>query len=55
MSKCYRLLVSVSVSNLSNRVYFRYLFDTDIHRFLPSFTCVVLVPTVTKPYHTSYI
>ncbi|MFS8007262.1 hypothetical protein Hanom_Chr14g01258951 [Helianthus anomalus] len=34
---------------------FRYLLDIDIHRFLPSITNVVPVPTVTKPYLTKYI
>ncbi|KAJ0599014.1 hypothetical protein HanIR_Chr03g0100051 [Helianthus annuus] len=36
-------------------VYFRYRFCTGIHRFLPSNTCAVPVPTGTEPYHTRYI
>ncbi|KAF5765156.1 hypothetical protein HanXRQr2_Chr15g0700441 [Helianthus annuus] len=36
-------------------VYFRYRFCTGIHRFLPSNTGVVPVPTSTEPYHTRYI
>ncbi|MFS7940865.1 hypothetical protein Hanom_Chr05g00469331 [Helianthus anomalus] len=36
-------------------VYFRYRFCTDIHRFLPSNTGAVLVPTGTEPYHARYI
>ncbi|MFS7994791.1 hypothetical protein Hanom_Chr12g01110241 [Helianthus anomalus] len=36
-------------------VYFRYQFCTDIHRFLPSNTGTVPVPTGTEPYHTRYI
>ncbi|MFS8022572.1 hypothetical protein Hanom_Chr16g01441111 [Helianthus anomalus] len=36
-------------------MYFRYRFCTGIHRFLPSNTGVVPVPTSTEPYHTRYI
>ncbi|MFS8005641.1 hypothetical protein Hanom_Chr13g01239711 [Helianthus anomalus] len=36
-------------------VYFRYRFCTGIHRFLPSNTGVVPVPSGTEPYHTRYI
>lgn len=36
-------------------VYFRYRFCTGIHRFLPSNTGAVPVPTGTEPYHTRYI
>ncbi|MFS7927663.1 hypothetical protein Hanom_Chr04g00311761 [Helianthus anomalus] len=50
MIKWYR--VSVSVPNLSNRVYFRYRFGSGIHRFLPSNTGVVPVPTGTETYRT---
>ncbi|MFS8003488.1 hypothetical protein Hanom_Chr13g01214571 [Helianthus anomalus] len=53
MSKWYR--VPVPVSNLANRLYFRYRFGTGIHRFLPSNTSVVPVSTGTEPYHTRYI
>ncbi|MFS7921255.1 hypothetical protein Hanom_Chr03g00234651 [Helianthus anomalus] len=36
-------------------VYFWYRFYTGIHRFLPSNTSVVPVPTGIEPYHTRYI
>ncbi|MFS7981266.1 hypothetical protein Hanom_Chr10g00948931 [Helianthus anomalus] len=36
-------------------MYFRYRFYTGIHRFLPSNTGDVPVPTGTEPYHTRYI
>ncbi|MFS8027739.1 hypothetical protein Hanom_Chr16g01502261 [Helianthus anomalus] len=36
-------------------VYFRYRFCRGIHRFLPSNTSVVPVPTGTEPYHIRYI
>ncbi|MFS7928415.1 hypothetical protein Hanom_Chr04g00320481 [Helianthus anomalus] len=36
-------------------VYFRYRFCTVIHRFLPSNTGALSVPTGTEPYHTRYI
>ncbi|MFS7952655.1 hypothetical protein Hanom_Chr07g00609401 [Helianthus anomalus] len=36
-------------------VYFRYRFCTCIHRFLPSNTGAVPVPTGTEPYHARYI
>ncbi|MFS7960902.1 hypothetical protein Hanom_Chr08g00708481 [Helianthus anomalus] len=35
--------------------YFRYRFCTGIHRFLPSNTGAVPVPTGTESYHTRYI
>ncbi|KAJ0617821.1 hypothetical protein HanHA89_Chr02g0046151 [Helianthus annuus] len=40
---------------LPNRVYFRCRFGTGIHRFLPSNTGAVPVPTSTEPYCTRYI
>ncbi|MFS8012047.1 hypothetical protein Hanom_Chr14g01316111 [Helianthus anomalus] len=36
-------------------VYFRYRLCTCIHRFLPSNTGAVPVPTGTEPYYTRYI
>ncbi|KAJ0520475.1 hypothetical protein HanIR_Chr10g0459841 [Helianthus annuus] len=36
-------------------VYFWYRFRTGIHRFLPSNTGVVPIPTCTEPCHTRYI
>ncbi|MFS7936221.1 hypothetical protein Hanom_Chr05g00412991 [Helianthus anomalus] len=36
-------------------MYFRYRFGIGIHRFLPSNTGVVPVPTDTEPYHVRYI
>ncbi|KAJ0770547.1 hypothetical protein HanPI659440_Chr07g0258881 [Helianthus annuus] len=53
ITKGYR--VSVPVSNLLNRVCFPYRFGTGIHRFLPSNTGAVSVPTSIEPYRTMYI
>ncbi|MFS7932951.1 hypothetical protein Hanom_Chr04g00374011 [Helianthus anomalus] len=50
-------MVSVIGTGLkfTKSVYFRYRFFTGIHRFLPSNTGTVPVPTGTEPYHTRYI